>query len=95
MDDLIEFQGEPIIGATRMQGVAEAGEIVAAPHIGSSIELDRPRALPLGMVIRRERRTPKDNEDGLDVRVMRYLRRPVFGNDGSLVSWTAARGDVG
>jgi class 3 adenylate cyclase len=55
-----ELQGEPVITATRMQSVAEAGEIVLAPHLGQTIEHDRVRALPNGMTLSRTRPAPQE-----------------------------------
>jgi hypothetical protein len=54
--------------------VAEAGEIVVAPHLGQTIEHERVSALPDGMTLNRTRRHPKDHKEGVDVCVLRYCR---------------------
>jgi class 3 adenylate cyclase len=82
-----ELQGEPVITATRMQSVAEAGEIVVAPHLSQTIEHDRVRALPHGMTLSRTRRHPKNHEEGVDIYVLRYMRRPRFSPEGQVLVW--------
>jgi hypothetical protein len=70
-----------------MQSVAETGEIVVAPHLGQTIEHDRVRALPDGMTLNRTRRHPKNHEEGVDVYVLRSLRRPRFSPEGQVLGW--------
>jgi class 3 adenylate cyclase len=82
-----ELQGDPLIVATRMQSAADAGEIVAAPHLGATIEHDRALALPPHMSFEPDIRYPKDHEDGVQVYVMRYLLTPRFAADGRLTGW--------
>ena len=70
MNGDLTIQGDPVIGAVRMQSVASAGEMVASASVGAEVEGGGTAILPPALSLSTDKRQPKTYSEPVDVYVL-------------------------